>query len=192
MPVEKIKLFRENLKNNKKERNRFLILLFSFIFLLDYFMFCYHTDKNIFDIFPSIPLLSEKKSINIYLPATDGKTLLNEKRLIPDFDSEKRLAAYLFKLVIKGSERENTRIAVPVDLFIRKIWVYKNDKSPSSSKSCIIDVEPTELTDNSKRIKGSEQNFKNAVRKTIMKNLSGISDVTILVRGIPGKILWEI
>ena len=48
---------RQGMKASLKERNRVLIILFSLLLIIDYFMICLHIEKNIFDIFPSIPLL---------------------------------------------------------------------------------------------------------------------------------------
>ena len=61
--------------NDVKEKNRIILLALSSLFVLDYMMFSYHIDKNIFDIFPSIPVLENKKTVNIYIPSEGCKEI---------------------------------------------------------------------------------------------------------------------
>jgi len=178
-------------KNDRVERKRILILFFTSIFLLDYLMLCYHIDKNIFDIFPSIPQLDIRKEITVYLPSLDGKTLMPEKRLIPGFESDKRFAEYLCTTVKKGSRYENTALVVPVDIFVTEIWLYH--ESPDEVH-CVFDIEPATLTTGKsiKIIPGSEALFREALEKTVTENIPAIKKVTVLEKGIPAKRLWEL
>lgn len=186
------KKFKETLKNDKKERNRILILFIGGLFIYDYILFSYHTDKNIFDIFPSIPVLDERVSINIYLPSLDGKTLLNESRLVPKFNSNERFVKYLFSQVVKGSLYKNTSKTVPVDIVLRNIWIPESKDDTSLSGMCIVDIETSILNDEFDLIAGSEGLFKSALEKTIIENIKDISKISILVQGIPDAFLWEI
>ncbi|MCP4135606.1 MAG: hypothetical protein GY754_31850 [bacterium] len=181
---EKIAALKSRMAAHQKERNRVYILAFSSLFLLNYLMFCLHTNQNIFNIFPSIPMLDDKKIVTIYLPYLDGKTILKEEREVPQFENEKNLVKYLFQSVVKGRKNENTANAVPVNLFVRKIWIHET--------SCIIDVAPSMLESNSIIIEGSESTFREAVEKTIVENIPSIKKVLLLGRGIPGNKLWEI
>lgn len=191
---DKIFHVKTTIKNNKKERNRLFILFLGFLFILDYLIFCFYTEKNIFDIFPPIPLLEEKKIINVYLPSIDGVTILKERRAIPIFINEERFARFLFNIVVQGSVFENTRIAVPVDLFIRNIWIYENKGEKPNKRDiyCIIDLEPPILDENSRKLTGSEALFKKALEKTIMENIPVVNRIFLLERGIPEKILWDL
>ncbi len=180
--------YKEKLGQKGKERNRLVILSLSYIFLLDYLMFSFHADKNIFNIFPSIPAIEDRREINVYFPTLDGKNFTIEKRFIPNFNSKERLADFLIGQILKGSNYENTTQTVPIDLFIRKIWI----KDDSGNGECIIDIVPAYPEETLKFIPGSEEVFRGAVIKTLKENISGIENVHFLVRGIPGKKLWEI
>lgn len=171
-----------------KERNRFIVIFLSSLFLLDYLMFSYHTDKNIFDIFPSIPVIEDKVDISIYIPSLDGASVLKEKRSVPRFGSSERYAKFLIAQVMKGSMYENTMQAVPMDLFVRHVWI----AGDAGKSVCVIDIVPSFVEENMKIISGTESLFKDAVAKTLKENIPGIENVTILVRGIPGKTLWEL
>jgi hypothetical protein len=173
-----------------KERNRRLILLFAFIFLFDYLMYCLHTDKNIVDIFPEIPSLDHYRQVPVYVPSLDGISLIQEKRSIPVYDNDEKTAKALFEFVVKGSLFENTSMAVPVNLFVRKIWIYKRGKG--SGKVCVFDFEPAELRSNITVIQNSEKLFKLALEKTITKNIPSVKAVILLEKGVPGTSLWEL
>jgi len=184
----KIKDLRRRMEADKKVRNRYLIMALASVFVLDYLMFCYHTDKNVFNIFPSIPLFEETRAVNVFLPSTDGKSLIEEKRDIPIFKDNELYVKYLFEMVVKGSRYDNTSIAVPVNLFVRKIWIYE---SADSLKRCVVDLEPPVRDGSLKVIEGSEALFKKALEKTLLANISTISRLEILERGVPDKRLWE-
>jgi hypothetical protein len=163
------------------------------LFLFNYLLFCVHTGKNIFDIFPSIPELDQKYEVTVYLPALDGKSILTEKRSIPQLKNEERLAGYLFNVVLKGSRFENTAVAIPVDLFVKKIWITK-DAAPAESgveKTCIFDVEPALIRESAVIIPGSEELFRDALQKTITGNINSIKHVKVIENGIPERKLWE-
>ena len=172
-----------------RERNRRLILLFAGIFIADYLMYCLHTDKNIADIFPEIPSLTQEKKITVFLPALDGATILKETREIPVYDSEEQTAKLLFDLVARGSVYDNTAMAVPATLMVRKVWIRNEGQG---RKSCIIDVEPVELRSGAAVIPSSESLFRRALEKTITTNMPSVRSVMVLEKGVPGTGLWEI
>ncbi|MBN2158864.1 MAG: hypothetical protein JW807_05670 [Spirochaetes bacterium] len=174
----------------KKERNRRVILLVGFIFLFDYLAYSLHTDKNIFDIFPTIPSLADEVTASVYLPGLDGETIITEKRSIPDYESDEKKARFLFEIVVKGQLYENTSMAVPADLFVRKVWI--EGRGQGRTKTCIIDLEPVEVQANVPVIKNSERLFKQALEKTIIENISAVKNVVVLEKGIPDVALWEL
>jgi hypothetical protein len=173
-----------------KERTRRLIILFASLFILDYLMYCLHTDKNVADIFPDIPSLDRVKQVSIYIPGLDGATITREHRSIPVYDNDERTAQILFEMVARGSRYDNTALAVPVDLFVRKVWIY--GKSGGKNRVCVLDCEPAELRPDVIPIKNSERLFKNAVEKTIKENIPSIKSVMVLEKGVPGAPLWEL
>ncbi len=178
---------RQGMKASLKERNRVLIILFSLLFIIDYFMICLHIEKNIFDIFPSIPILEQHTKATVYLPSLDGKTLLKEERKVPHFNKNEKLAKHLFKLILDGSIYENTSIMVPVKLSINKIWLHG-----TSNQVCVFDIAPTTI-DKALRIKkGTESLFKKALSHTIKANIPTVKEVICLEKGIPHKRLWEL
>jgi hypothetical protein len=171
---------------NGRERTRRLIILFSSLFILDYLMYCLHTDKNVADIFPDIPSLDRGKEVSVYLPGLDGATITRESRLIPVYDNDERTAQILFEMVARGSRYDNTALAVPVDLFVRKVWMY------GPGGVCVVDCEPAELRPDVSPIKNSERLFKSAVEKTIKENIPSVKTVLVLEKGVPGAPLWEL
>jgi len=175
------------IKEDKKKRNKFLIIAFSSLFILDYFAFSFMTDKNILNVFPNIPKLKQTTKIKIFLPYNDGKTILTEEREIPTFNNDKKYVRYLFNLVVKGSNFENTRISVPVSPFIKTIWIKKQS---NNKKLCVIDLEPLKVSQNRKEIPGSEENFKKSLFMTIKKNIPSIEKISILENGVASKKLW--
>ncbi|MBN1531908.1 MAG: hypothetical protein JXA20_04540 [Spirochaetes bacterium] len=180
-------------KADPKERNRILIIALSLLFLLDYFMFCFHIEKNILDIFPSIPLLPQRDYITLYLPGLDGKSLLPEQREIPEYDSEEQSVRFLFSAVSRGSIYENTSFAVPVNLRVRKVWLFGDSGNIDSGPfHCVIDVDADLIPDKNFVISGSEALFRKALEKTIITNVPAIKDVTVIEKGVPGKALWEL
>jgi hypothetical protein len=181
---ERIGSYRKVISSDNIERNRFLVLFISFLFVFDYLVFCYNTEQNPFDIFPSMPVLDDKKLINVYLPDLDGKSILKESRRVSIIDNGEGFIRLLFKMVVKGSYFENTSAVVPVDIAIRRIWFYEG--------TCIIDLTLATLEDNIDIIPGSEKAFREALEKTIVENIPSVKRVIILERGIPGKNVWEI
>ena len=173
---------------NKTNNRRFIITLTSLL-ILNYVMFCYHSGKNIFSIFPNIPPISSQHEVTVFLPALDGKTLIEEKRKAAKFESEERFIHFLFNNVVQGSMFENTAFAVPVDMNIRTIWML--GKSENNSKDiCAIDCGITAVNPQIKPLPDSELLFREALRKTITANIPHIEKVVLLEGGMPDKKFW--
>ncbi len=176
--------YKRLLDGDPLRRNRFLVLSISLLLIFDYMVFCYHADKNIFDIFPALPKLDLRERRAIYVPANDGKSLLKETRKIDVPEDTDRFAGLLFGMVAKGSIYENTSGAVPVDTYVRTVWL-KGD-------TCYIDAGLAVLRDNTAVIPGSEENFRTALEKSIVENIPSIKRVVLLEKGVPLKRLWEV
>ena len=191
--VETYKAIIKTANSSDKDRRRVLIIALSLLLVTDYLMFCLHIEKNIFDIFPSIPLLDEKRTVTVYLPTIEGNSFLEEKIDIPIFDTSEEIAKYLFDKVKSGSQKENTRMIVPNQINVREIWMAKNELSTGSNTyTCIIDVDSNILLEKSIVIKGSEENFRKALSKTIISVIPTVKSVVLLEKGIPDKQLWEL
>jgi hypothetical protein len=175
--------YKSRLDADRIEKNRFMVLFISSLLIMDYVLFCFHADKNLFDIFPSFPALDCREERTVYLPDTDGKTLLKEKRLIAVSEDNDEFIRSLFRIILRGSIYENTSISVPVDTFIRKVWL--------TGDTCVIDLALSTLLEDARIIEGSEANFRLAVEKTVLSNIPSIKNVVILEKGIPGKPIWE-
>ena len=161
------------------------MLFVSILCIVDYLAFSYLSDNNVFDIFPSIPVIDTREEIYVYLPDLhQAGELLKETRLIKRSNDVDVQVRQLVKLVAHGSKYENTSIIVPVDLHIRKIWV--------EGETCIVDFELSRISDNSPVIDGSEKAFLTAVNKTISENIENVSHVVFLDGGIPGKRMWDL
>ncbi len=178
-----IKNYFQKVKSDSHERNRFLILSFACLIFIDYLLFCYISSKNPFDIFPAIPLLEDRKSINIYIPDIDGISIIRETRQISIPEDKEDYTRMLIHKVVNGSNLENTSIAVPVDIFIRKIWFLQD--------ICIIDIVPSLIENTAGLIPGSEKAFKESLEKTLTENIPSIKKILILDRGIPRRNIWD-
>lgn len=176
--------------NDVREKNRIIILAISFLFVFDYMMVSYHIDKNIFNIFPSIPVLENKRTVNIYIPSEGCKEIISEKRKVYSGLENENLVQRLFDLVAEGSYFENTSENVPVNFLIKKIWLVNGENS--EGKICVIDLSPVLLDKDITVVKGSEQMFRESLEKTIAENIQGIKKVILLEKGIPFRKLWEI
>ena len=170
--------------------NRYLILTLGAVFVLDYFMFCYHSEKNVFSFFPELPVISKQKEVTVYLPALDGQSLLEEKRMAASYESRERFIKFLFNAVVKGSKFQNTALAVPVQMNIRKIWVLDKSGDHEGKGFCAIDCEVPVSDQEVKPIPGSEPLFKKALEQTITANIPEIAGIILLERGVPDKKLW--
>ncbi len=184
-------LVKENyFSKTKQERTRIAILVLSSILFLDYVLFSYQVESNIFNIFPAIPVIENKIKINIYIPSEGANEIISEEREIHDDLEEEVLVKKLFSLVAAGSFYENTALNVPVRYTIKKIWfVEAEDKK---GKLCLIDLMPAILGNDIKVVKNSETLFKESLEKTIVENIPGVEKVMVLEKGIPFKKLWEI
>lgn len=177
--------YHNKIKSDIPSRNRFLMLFLSSLFLFDYLLFCYITAGNPLDIFPSFPLLEDKKMLHVYLPDTDGKSILKESREISIPENKEEYAKILIGLVIKGSDIDNTSSAVPVNLFNRRIWF--------EGETCVIDFVPSlpGSAKNKKILTGnSEAIFRESLEKTITENIRTVRSIMLLERGIPGRPMW--
>ena len=180
----------EPYKWNNKPTNRRLIITLASIFFLNYIMFCYHTGRNIFAIFPSIPPISVQREITVYLPSLDGRTIIDEKREVVSFESDERFIQFLVNSVAQGSLFQNTAMAVPAEINIRKIWLLEKYASLDGKNICAIDFEPFVLDDSIKPLPGSEELFRKAVEQTITANVPYVSDIILLDGGIPDRKFW--
>ncbi len=190
----KIKEIADNIKKEYKSgkagKQRVLIVAVSLVFVMDYMMFSYHTASSVFDIFPSIPALDNKKIVDIYIPSEGAEKIISEKREVNPELSGENLAKKFFALVAKGSFYDNTSSNVPVKLTVKKVWI--TDDESGQGKVCLIDVMPVTLEKDSVVVKGSEKMFKDALEKTITSNMPDIKRVLILEKGVPLRKLWEI
>lgn len=175
---------------DNKANNRRLIITLTSLFLLNYAMFCYHADKNIFAIFPNIPPISSQHKITIFLPSLDGETIISEKRKTADFASEERFIRFLFNNVVEGSMFQNTAIAVPVEMSIRNIWLLEQNENTGGKKICAIDCDITVLETQVSPLPESKPLFRKALTQTITANIPDISDVLLLEGGMPDKNFW--
>ena len=162
-------------------RTRFLVLFISLVLIGDYLMFCYHTDKNIFNIFPPIPRLDTRSDISIYVPDKDARELMKEPRKIQVPDGKDVYAGMLYRMVTRGSIFDNTSHIVPVKTFVRHVWIGETD--------CVIDIDFHAAKDRIESVPGSDVAFRKALEKTITENIPGISTVRVLLNGVPRK-LW--
>lgn len=178
------------MQQDKKEMNRMLILGLSTVFILDYIMISYHIDKNIFNIFPSIPAIESKSGINIFIPSEGCREIISEKREINTDVDDEVLVKKLVALVAEGSYFENTSSNVPVKLLVKKIWLSEDENG--GGRVCLVDISPVILERDIPIIKGSEQMFRDALEKTVKENIPGITRVILLEKGVPGRKLWEI
>ncbi len=180
---EKALAFYQNYKSKSRvEQTRFLVLVLSLTLILDYLMFCFHTDKNIFNIFPTFPVLDSRREINVYLPDASARTIMKETRRISMPESKDELAGSLFNFVVRGSRFDNTSHIVPITTQLRKIWFIEN--------RCVFDVALSPLKEAAIVVPGAEEAFKKALEKTIAENIPSVTEVTVLVNGIPGTRLW--
>jgi len=174
----------QNPPADRKERNRKLLLFISVVCIVDYLALSYLAEKNIFDVFPSLPVLDTRDEIVVYLPDLQASTMMKENRMITRSDDTHIQVRELVKIVARGSKYENTAILVPVDLLVRKVWI--------EGETCVVDLGLLKIPGNATIIEGSEKAFHDAISKTIKENIDGISRVILLENGIPGKRLWEL
>jgi hypothetical protein len=180
---DKLINYQFKIKSEIPQRNRFIMLSLTSLLLFDYLLFCYISARNPFNIFPTIPLIQDTKSVNIYLPDIDGETILKETREISIPDDKKGYAKQLITMVVNGSNIDNTSEVIPVSIFIRYIWFYQN--------VCIIDLVPS-ITENTKKIlPNSFTTFKECITKTITENIPSVKNVRLLNRGIPERSMWH-
>jgi hypothetical protein len=172
------------ISHDKKERNRFWLLVVALILITDYLLICYHVDRSPLDIFPSIPEIDNRISVPVYVTDLEGKNLLKESRLVEKTDDKTELANLLVKFVLRGSDFENTKTAVPINGRIRKIWFYGD--------ACVIDLRYETIKDNITVVPGSEDVFKKCITETITANIKGVKTVYVLNNGTPDKMIWDV
>jgi hypothetical protein len=165
-----------------KKRYRMILLAVSAVCIIDYVAISILTDKNIFDIYPSLPALDTRETIDIFVADLDAKSILKETREVSlPADNESRVRR-LVKLVAEGSEFENTRAIAPIDIIVRHVWFYDT--------TCIIDCELGTIEGQVPYIPDSFKAFNKALEQTINRNIPGITKVVLLEHGIYGKNLW--
>lgn len=175
------------MQRDPKEKTRITILLLSAIFLLDYIFISLHIDKNIFDIFPSLPAVESKDKVKIFIPSEGCKEIISEYRTIDKDVDEDIFVAKLLSLVAEGSWFENTSSNVPVKLLVKKVWF----SNTSNGRVCAIDLMPVVIEKDITIVPNSENMFKEALEKTIKENIPNIHSVILLEAGVPGKRIWE-
>ncbi|HPP50021.1 MAG TPA: hypothetical protein PLO73_08620 [Spirochaetota bacterium] len=171
-----------NPQADTKKRYRMVLLAVSILCIIDYAAISVLTDKNIFDIYPSLPALDTRETIDIFVADLDAKSILKETRqvLLPQNNESK--VRRLVKLVAEGSEFENTRAIAPIDIVVRHVWFYDT--------TCIIDCELGTIEGQVPYIPDSFKAFNKALEQTISRNIPGITRVVLLEHGIYGKNLW--
>jgi hypothetical protein len=179
---ERITRYRDKYNGlSRVERNRFLVLFISLLLILDYFMFSYHINKNIFSIFPALPRIDFRSEINIYVPDKDAKNILKETRSVLVPREKEIYAGMLYRMIAKGSRFDNTSSIVPVKTYVRNVWI--------GEKRCVIDIDFESAKERIEPVENSETAFKKAVEMTIAENITGITQVHVLLNGVPRK-LW--
>ena len=166
-----------------KKRNRVFVLALSSILILDYLMICFLVDRNPINIFPSIPVLDMRSEISVWLPSPDSAEPLCEKRRIQKSDNTAEYIKRLTRLVIEGSHFENTRALTPIEGNVRTVWIFDG--------TCAVDMRLDPIDTDAPFVAGSEAKFRDALTRTIMHNVKGITKVIVLENGIPGKDIWE-
>jgi len=178
-------MFIEMLANppaDTKKRYRMILLVVSVVCIVDYAAISVLTDKNIFDIYPSLPALDTRDTIDIFVADLDAKSILKETREVSLSGDNVSRVRRLVKLVAEGSEFENTRAIAPVDIIVRHVWFYDT--------TCIIDCELGTIEGQVPYIPDSFKAFNKALEQTISRNIPGITKVMLLEHGIYGKNLW--
>ncbi|MGQ9844523.1 MAG: hypothetical protein ACUVRK_13315 [Spirochaetota bacterium] len=171
-----------NPPEDTKKRYRVILLVVSVLCIVDYAAISVLTDKNFFDIYPSLPALDTRDTIDIFVADLDAKSILKETRqVLLSGDNESRVRR-LVKLVAEGSEFENTRAVAPIDIIVRHVWFYDT--------TCIIDCELGTIEGNVPYIPDSFKAFNKALEQTLSHNIPGITKVVLLEHGIYGKNLW--
>ena len=171
-------------RDNERAMNRRILLAASLVLILDYLLVCYHVGRNPLDILPGIPKLDGRDTAIVYVADLDGKTILTEKRRVERDDTDENYALQLVNHVVRGSQFENTRSAVPFSGAVRRIWFFGD--------TCVVDFRPEFIDENVPVLPGSEDTFRKALADTIIKNMSGVKNVVITQNGIYGRRLWEI
>lgn len=166
-----------------KKRNRVFVLALSSVLILDYVMICFLVDRNPLNIFPSIPVLDLRSEITIWLPSPDSAEPLCEKRRLQKSDNTVEYIKRLTRLVIEGAYSENTRALTPIEGNVRTVWIRDG--------ICAVDMRLEEIDTDAPFVAGSEAKFRDALSRTIMHNVKGITKVIVLENGIPGKDIWE-
>lgn len=183
MKIQKIKDFFTKIKANRKEYNRFFLLVFALMLFADYLMFCFQADRNPLAVFPPFPVRDTRQQITVFLPDLDGTTVLEEKRRIDLSGSTDQNIRNILTAIARGSKYENTMPAVPVRILPRAIWIHGSE--------CVIDLVYFYPPEEKTIIDGSEKLFREAVEKSITANIAGIEKVTIVNNGISGISLWQ-
>jgi hypothetical protein len=168
---------------DKRRQNRVLVLTLSSIFLADYLMICFLVGRNPINIFPSIPVLDMRDEITVYLPSPDTVEPLKETRKVQKNDDKIEYIKRLTRFVIEGSYFENTRAMTPIDGNVRNVWIYEG--------TCVVDMRLDTLDPEAPLVAGSEIKFREALKKTIIANIKGVTNVIVLENGIPEKDIWE-
>jgi hypothetical protein len=58
-----------------------------------------------------------------------------------DFENDERFILFLFNAVVKGSIYQNTSMAVPAGMHVRRVWVMEKSPDRDGKDICAIDCE---------------------------------------------------
>ncbi len=178
-----LKIYNLLINNEDRESRRIQTITFGIMLVFIYASISIIVGRNPLAVFRSLPVIDKRVEITIFFPDIDGKTILEEKRKIQLTDNYEVLVREMTEMIVKGSNFENTRLAVPFEGIIRSFWIDKD--------RCIVDFRLSMLDDAVAIVPGSEEMFKESLARTIKKNIPGIKEVIVMENGIYGRNLWE-
>lgn len=164
---------------------RVRMFFFGFLILFSYISVCVHLERNPMNIFRPLPVLDERKELTIFIPDTDPEKMIEVKRKITVSEDKKIFISNIIKAITRGLYYENTRSSVPTEGMVRSVWF------EDEGRVCLVDFRMTILEPDFVPIKGSEENFKKALEKSIKQNISGVEKVVYAENGIYDAQLWE-
>lgn len=161
------------------------LFVYGFLLLFCYIAICVHLERNPLNVFRPLPVLDSREDVSIYIPDTDAKTVIEVKRKMQVTEDKATMISSIIRATTKGLYYENTRAAVPTEGMLRNVWFVDN------GKTCVLDFRINLLGDDFIPIPGSEENFKKALKKSIVANIDGVEEVVFAENGVYNKELWE-